>query len=109
MKKLFLLSFAAILTCGAFAQTTTPTTTSVDKKQDMKDLRTDIRDKRQDKRQRRKDLAAGNKLAAKSMTQDIKAENKDIKADSKDLKADGVKHPVKRADRQIRRQNHRRH
>ena len=101
MKKLTVMMLATLLTAGAFAQTTPS-----DKKQDMKDLRKDVRDERQDKRERAKDIKEGDKAAAKAETKDIRADKKDIKSDAKDLKKDGVKHPVRRAKRQIHRQNH---
>jgi hypothetical protein len=105
MKKLAVMMLASLLTAGAFAQTT-PTPATTDKKQDMKDIRHDIRDERHDKRERAADVKAGDKAAAKAETKDIHADKKDIKADAKDAKADGVKHPVRRARRQIHRQNH---
>ena len=49
MKKTILTLLVALLTAGAFAQTTTPVT---DKQKDMKDLRKDVRDKRHDSRVR---------------------------------------------------------
>ena len=103
MKKLAVMMLASLLTAGAFAQTTPAAT---DKKQDMKDLRKDVRDERKDKRERAKDIKAGDKDAAKAETKDIRADKKDIKSDAKDLRKDGVKHPVRRAKRQIRHQNH---
>lgn len=103
MKKAILTLFVGLLTAGAFAQTTTQANT--DKKKDMKDLRKDVRDVRQDKRQRTYDLKHGDKALAKAETKDVKADKKDIKGDAKDLKKDGVKHPLKRADKQIHRQN----
>jgi Ni/Co efflux regulator RcnB len=103
MKKVILTLLVAMLTAGAFAQTTTPATT--DKQKDMKDLRKDVRDTRHDKRLKAYELKHGDKTEAKAETKDIKADNKDIKGDVKDLKQDGVKHPLKRADRQIHRQN----
>ena len=49
-------------------------------------------------------------MQRKAETKDIKADKKNIAGDTKDLKNDGVKHPVKRAHRQIHRQNvHRKH
>src|SRR5215831_17801479 len=99
MKKLVFLAIAAMLSIGAFAQT--PTTSSSDKKQDMKDLRKDIKDVRKDKKERKEDLKEGDKAGAKEETKDIRADKKDIKADAKDLKKDGVKHPIRRAKRQI--------
>jgi hypothetical protein len=97
----------ALLTAGAFAQTTTPAT---DKQKDMKDLRKDVRDKRHDNRVRTHELKQGHKAAALAQTKDIKADKKNIAGDAKDLKKDGVKHPIKRAHKQIHRQNvHRKH
>ena len=106
MKKLTLMVLTAMFTLGAFAQTTT--TTQTDKKQDMKDLRKDTRDIRHDKSLRTYEMKHGDKAEAKAETKNIKADKTDRKGDVKDLKADGVKHPMKRADRQIARQNHRR-
>lgn len=106
MKKIILTLLVAMFAAGAFAQTTTPQT---DKKQDMKDLRKDDRDLRHDKRLRNYEAKHGDKAEAKAETKDIKKDKKDMTGDVKDLKADGVKHPMKRANRQIRRQNARRH
>ena len=106
MKKIILTSAIAFLGIGAFAQTTPAAPTQ--KATDMKDLRTDIRDKRQDKRQEAADIKSGNAAAAASAKQNIKAENQNIKADAANAKADGVKHPIKKAQRQIHRQNVRR-
>ncbi|MEO8862178.1 MAG: hypothetical protein ABI358_12180 [Ginsengibacter sp.] len=108
MKKVILTLFVGLLTAGAFAQTTTPAT---DKQKDMKDLKTDVRDVRHDKRERAADRKNGNVAEAKAETKDIKSDKMDMKGDVKDLKKDGVKHPVKRADRQIHHANmrHRAH
>ena len=105
MKKVLFLAVATIFSTAMFAQTTTPVTTT-DVKTDMKDLRKDIKNERQDKRQRKADIKAGNTVAATDMTKAIKAEKKDIRGDASDLKADGVKHPVQRANRQIKRMHH---
>lgn len=102
MKKITLTLLIAFLTAGVFAQTTTP---SSDKKQDMKDMRKDIKDVRHDKAVRNRELKNGHPIAAKNETKDIRADKKDIHSDAKDLKQDGVKHPVKRAKRQIHRQH----
>lgn len=105
MKKLILTMIIGMLTAGAFAQTTTPSTASADKHKDMKDMRKDIRDERHDKRLRTYDLKHHDKAEAKAETKDIKSDKQDIKGDTKDLKKDGVKHPQNRADKQIHRQN----
>jgi len=72
----------------------------------MKDMRKDIRDVRKDKRQRHEALENGNKAKAKKLTKDIKGDKKDINGDRKNLQSEGVKHPIKRADRQIHAANH---
>jgi hypothetical protein len=95
MKKVFFLLIGATLTIGAMAQDST-------RKAGMKDLRKDIRDKRADKVARAADIKAGDKTAAKAETADIKADKKDIQGDKKTLQSEGVKHPIRRADRQIR-------
>lgn len=101
MKKIIFASIASLLfSVCTMAQTTTPPVT--DKQADMKDLRKDVRDIKKDKALRHKELKEGDKAAAKEITEEIKADKKDIKHDVKDLKADGVKHPVKRAEKQIR-------
>jgi len=111
MKKTILTLLVGILTTGAFAQTTAPATTaSTDKRKDMKDLRKDVRDERHDKKLRTYEVKHHDKAEAKAETKDINADKKDIHSDAKDLKNDGVKHPLKRADKQIHRQNvHRKH
>ncbi|MEO9022343.1 MAG: hypothetical protein ABI237_13235 [Ginsengibacter sp.] len=111
MKKTILTLFIGLLTAGAFAQTTAPATAaSKDKHNDMKDLRKDVKDVRHDKKLRTYELKHHDKAEAKAETKDIKADNKDMHSDVKDLKHDGVKHPLKRADKQIHRQNvHRKH
>lgn len=111
MKKVLLMAFIGLTTAGAFAQTTAPiakkttTTTAVnkDKQNDMKDLRKDVKDERHDRKMRKYDLKHHEMAKAKAETKDINADNKDIRSDVKDLKKDGVKHPIKRADKQIHR------
>jgi hypothetical protein len=106
MKKITLVVLAGLLTASAFAQTPAPVAAaSPAQKTDMKDLRTDVRSERKDKRERRADLKAGNTAAAKDETNNIKADKANKANDKADAKADGVKHPVRRADRQIHRQN----
>ena len=105
MKKLVFIAIALFLTGAAFSQTTTPPIT--DKKNDMKDIRHDIRDVRKDERQRREELREGDKREAKQLTRDIRKDKKDIAGDRRDLRQDGVKHPIRRADRQIYRRNKR--
>lgn len=105
MKKVILTMCVGLFTAGAFAQTTAPTIAAADKHQDMKDLRKDVRDERHDQKLKTYELKHGDKAEAKAETKDIKADKKDIHGDVKDLKGDGVKHPLKRADRQIHRQN----
>lgn len=108
MKKGILTLFVGLLTAGAFAQTTTPAVANSDKHQDMKDLKKDVRDVRHDKKLKAYEVKHHDKVEAKAETKDIKGDKKDIHGDVKDLKKDGVKHPLKRADRQIHRQNVRR-
>jgi hypothetical protein len=105
MKKVILTLFAGLLTAGTFAQTTTPTTASADKHKDMKDLRKDVRDERHDKKLKTYELKHHDKVEAKAEAKDIKGDKKDINGDVKDLKHDGVKHPLKRANKQIHRQH----
>jgi hypothetical protein len=95
MKKLLIVLLCAGIASGIHAQDST-------KKAGMKDLRKDIRDVKKDKTARAADLKAGDKTAAAAETQDIKSDKKDIASDAKSLKAQGVKHPVKRAERQIK-------
>jgi hypothetical protein len=98
MKKLVSLSIAVFFTVAAFSQQTP----NADKKQDMKDLRKDIKDVRSDKRDRKQDIRTGHYGDARRDTKDIRADKRDIRSDRRDLKEDGVKHPVRRADRQIK-------
>jgi hypothetical protein len=110
MKKTILTLFIGLLTAGAFAQTSTPVTASTDKHKDMKDLKKDVRDVRHDQKLKAYAVKHHDKSEAKAETKNIKADKKDINGDVKDLKKDGVKHPLKRADKQIHRQNmHRKH
>ena len=78
MKKVILTLFVALLTAGAFAQTTTPATASTDKHKDMKDLRKDVRDTRHDKKLRTYEVKHHDKAEVKSETKDIKADKKFI-------------------------------
>lgn len=106
MKKVILTLTIALLTAGAFAQTTTPAkAVTTDEHKDMKHLRKDVRDERHDKKLRTYEATHHDKAEAKVETKDIKADKKDMAVDVKDLKQDGVKHPLKRAARQIHRQN----
>jgi hypothetical protein len=95
MKKLLFLCLCTGLTLGAIAQDSA-------RKAGMKDMRKDVRDLKKDKKERAADVKAGNKEAATQQTKDIKSDKKDIAADAKTLKAEGVKHPVKRAVRQVK-------
>ena len=72
-------------------------------KQGMKDLRQDVKAKRQDKRQLKAAVATGNKAAVRAEKIELKGDRRNIAVDRKNLKAHGVKHPVKKAKRQIRR------
>lgn len=101
MKKTIIIAASMLLTMGAFAQTTTPAKS--EKRQDMRDLRKDIKDVHQDKKERRADIKEGDKSEVKADTRDIRADKKDIHSDRKELKQEGVKHPIKKAHRQIRR------
>ncbi len=98
MKKSFLLGLFALGSTVMFAQTTPS-----QKAQDMKEVRTDVRDLKKDEIARRADIKAGDKTAAQDVTPQIKADKKELAVDAKQAKADGVKHPVKRAKRQIHR------
>jgi hypothetical protein len=101
-----------------------------DKRVDQKDINADKKDIKGDvgtvknlEAQRKADIASGDKAGAKALTGQIKnekkdintdkkdingdrkernADNKDIHKDAKDLKGDGVKHPVHRAEHQIK-------
>ncbi len=95
MKKLLFVCLCAMITFGAAAQDST-------RKAGMKDMRKDIRDLKKDKKERAADIKAGDKDAAKLETGDIKADKKDIASDAKTLKSEGVKHPVRRAEKQIK-------
>lgn len=97
MKKLFLLGLLAMGSTCLFAQSATDT-----RKQDMKEIRSDVRDLKNDEQARRADLKAGDKDAAKAVTPEIKADKKDLGTDVKQAKQDGIKHPLHRAKRQIR-------
>ena len=102
MKKIVFPTVAALLfSLSAMSQTTTPPVS--EKKEEMTDVRKDIRDIRKDKALRRKELKEGDKAAAKELTEGIKADKKDIRHDTRDLREDGVKHPVRRAEKQIHR------
>lgn len=105
MKKIILSLAIAFCTAGAFAQTTHP---KADQKKDMKDMRKDVKDMRTDKAIRHRELKNGHIVAAHHTTRDMRADKRDMHRNTRDLKADGVKHPVKRADRQIHRQHMRR-
>lgn len=72
-------------------------------KEGMKEMRHDVKQKRQDKRERKEALATGNQAAAQAEKKEIRSDKKEINADRKDLKAQGVKHPEKKAKKQIRR------
>ena len=102
MKKVIFIVAGAMLTLTTMAQiTTTPTKKQID----SKDIRKDIREKRSDKRQLKADIKDGDKAAAKGEVREIKADNKEIRQDAKTLKSEGVKHPFRRADKQIHKIN----
>lgn len=100
MKKLILASAIALFAMSSFAQLPVQ---NPDRRKDMKDMRKDMRSVRTDKMQRRQEIREGDKAEAKQLTKDIRTDKRDMRRDSRDLKGDGVKHPYKRAARQIRR------
>ncbi|RTL48557.1 MAG: hypothetical protein EKK39_12375 [Sphingobacteriales bacterium] len=109
-KTVFLLTTGLFFTIAAMAQTGATATTSTTTqnpavKSGMKDMRHDVRELRKDKRQRDEALENGNKAKANALGKDIRSDKKDINHDRKQLQSEGVKHPIKRADRQIHRQN----
>ncbi len=105
MKKVSITLLAFMFfTIGAFAQTTS-TATAATKKTDMKDLRKEIRAERKAERLRKNDLKHGETVKAEAETKLIQADKKEIAANVNVLKNEGVKHPLKRADRQIHRHN----
>ena len=95
IKKVIFLFLAAGLTYGAIAQDST-------RRAGMKDMRKDLRDLKKDKVERAADLKAGDKAAAKAESKDIKADKKDIQTDKKQLQSEGLKHPIHKAERQIK-------
>lgn len=102
MKKMILASVTVLLfSLSAMSQTTNPPVAET--KEGMKELRKDIRDVRKDKAERRKEIKEGDKSAVKDLTNDIKTGKKEIRHDAKDLRKDGVKHPVRRAGKQLHR------
>nr|WP_294898101.1 hypothetical protein [uncultured Pedobacter sp.] len=103
MKKVIVTLMVGLFSAAAFAQTTTPAT--ADKKKDMTDLRKDIKDERHDKQLRKYEVKHGDKTEAKAETKDINADKKGINSDVKGLKKDGIKHPEKRAVKQIHKQH----
>lgn len=102
MKKLLFASMTILVfSMGAMAQSTTPQTS--EKKEAMKDLRKDIRGMHKDRMALKNEIKEGDIEAAKALKKDINHGRNDIRQDARDLKEDGVKHPVKRAARQIHR------
>ncbi len=96
MKKvLFLFVFSALSFC-AMSQTS-------EKKVEMKDVRKDLKDIKKERKDRNADLKAGNTADAAKDSKEIKKDKKDLAKDAKGLKKEGVKHPIKRAEKQIRR------
>lgn len=95
MKKILFVMLCAGLTFGAMAQDSA-------RKAGMKDMRKDLKDINKDKKERAADLKAGNKTAAAAETKDIRSDKKDVAKDARKLKKEGIKHPVKRAQKQIK-------
>ena len=105
MKRLGLMTVAILFAAAAFAQTATnaatATTTPTEKAQ-MKDLRKDIRAYDNKKAEARKATKNGDLAAAKTDLAAAKADKQEIKADAKTLKSEGVTHPVKLADKEVK-------
>jgi hypothetical protein len=79
MKKAIFLFLCIGLTYGVMAQDST-------RKAGMKDMRKDLRDLKKDKAE----------------AKDIRSDKKDIQADKKQLQSEGVKHPIHKAEKQIK-------
>ena len=96
MKKVLFLFVFSTLSVFAMSQTS-------EKKVEMKDVRKDLKEIKKEKKERNADLKAGKIADAVKDTKEIKKDKKDVAKDAKDLKKEGVKHPIKRAEKQIRR------
>ena len=96
MKKVLFLFVFSTLSFFAMSQTS-------EKKVEMKDVRKDLKEIKKEKKDRNADLKAGKIADAAKDSKEIKKDKKDVAKDAKDLKKEGVKHPIKRAEKQIRR------
>ncbi|MEN9684441.1 MAG: hypothetical protein RLZZ28_227 [Bacteroidota bacterium] len=97
----------AVLTMGVFsigAGAQNNASLNEEKNAEMKDLKKDIRDVHRDKAARKHELREGDKAEARKLNRDIREDKKDIKEDRRDLREEGVKHPEKRARKQLREQ-----
>jgi hypothetical protein len=62
-----------------------------------------LKEIKKEKKDRKADLKAGKIADAAKDSKEIKKDKKDLAKDAKGLKKEGVKHPIKRAEKQIRR------
>ena len=102
MKNLVIVAALFLATSIGVTAQTAPTAPV---KEEMKDMRQQIKQKRQDVRERKQDIATGNTAAAHAETQEIRGDKSAIAADRQTLQAEGVKHPVRKAKREIKRNN----
>ncbi len=107
MKKMILCTTTALfMTVCLNAQTvSTANPVSPETKAGMKDLRKDLRDVKKDRHHLNGEIKEGDKAGARAIGRDIRKDKKDIHEDAAALKGQGVKHPIKRAERQLRKRH----
>ena len=104
MKKLSIFVAGSFLMIAA-ASAQAPNTPVGVKQEGMKDMRKDIRTERADKRARAADVREGKMGAARAENKQVQADKRNVRSEQKTLKSEGVKHPINKADRQIKAQN----
>ena len=98
-KSIFVFAMALCISLSTNAQNAQ--ISSHEKKDDLKELRKNLRDLEKDKFLVRKEFKEGDISEVKDLRKDINADRKEIKRDVRDLKAEGVKHPIKKVERQV--------
>ncbi len=104
MKKVSIFVAGSFLMIAA-ASAQAPNTPAGVKKEGMKDMRKDIRTERADKRTRAADVKEGHYKAANAENKQVQADKRNVHSEQHALKSEGVKHPIIKADRQIKAQN----
>lgn len=102
MKKMIMAVAALLISTAVFAQKPQP----VNKVKDMRVERHDIRKLHHDKTARNYAFKNHHKMAAHHFAKHVRADRKHLRKNSKALRHAGLRHPAKKAGRQVAYVNH---